>query len=171
MPDGTLLIRALEAGVQAVAKENSQASCRLAQSRAALQVDELPQPASIWDFSQCLLAEAETLVLMSSSAASPADAVPLKLKVIEAGDDDDDDNNNNNNNNNAGKKPGQEVGSTGIRALVDQHPKCPANRFGVKVAVVRESSASGVTLGKASATKQPTGGTVDPKGIANKNAR
>lgn len=164
MPDGTLLIRALEAGVQAVAKENSQASCRLAQSRAALQVDELPQPASIWDFSQCLLAEAETLVLMSSSAASPADAVPLKLKVIEAGDDD-------NNNNNAGKKPGQEVGSTGIRALVDQHPKCPANRFGVKVAVVRESSASGVTLGKASATKQPTGGTVDPKGIANKNAR
>ena len=165
MPDGTLLIRALEAGVQAVAKENSQASCRLAQSRAALQVDELPQPASIWDFSQCLLAEAETLVLMSSSAASPADAVPLKLKVIEAGDDD------NNNNNNAGKKPGQEVGSTGIRALVDQHPKCPANRFGVKVAVVRESSASGVTLGKASATKQPTGGTVDPKGIANKNAR
>ena len=163
MPDGTLLIRALEAGVQAVAKENSQASCRLAQSRAALQVDELPQPASIWDFSQCLLAEAETLVLMSSSAASPADAVPLKLKVIEAGDDD--------NNNNAGKKPGQEVGSTGIRALVDQHPKCPANRFGVKVAVVRESSASGVTLGKASATKQPTGGTVDPKGIANKNAR
>ena len=163
MPDGTLLIRALEAGVQAVAKENSQASCRLAQSRAALQVDELPQPASIWDFSQCLLAEAETLVLMSSSAASPADAVPLKPKVIEAGDDD--------NNNNAGKKPGQEVGSTGIRALVDQHPKCPANRFGVKVAVVRESSASGVTLGKASATKQPTGGTVDPKGIANKNAR
>ena len=151
--------------MQAVAKENSQASCRLAQSRAALQVDELPQPASIWDFSQCLLAEAETLVLMSSSAASPADAVPLKLKVIEAGDDDD------NNNNNAGKKPGQEVGSTGIRALVDQHPKCPANRFGVKVAVVRESSASGVTLGKASATKQPTGGTVDPKGIANKNAR
>lgn len=100
MPDGTLLIRALEAGAQAVAKENSQASFRLAQSRAALQVDELPQPASIWDFSQCLLAEAETLVLMRSSAASPADAVPLKLKVIEAGD-----------NNNAGKKPGQEVGS------------------------------------------------------------
>ena len=54
---------------------------------------------------------------------------------------------------------------------MDQHLKCPANGFGVKLAVVRESNASGVTLGKASATKQPTAGTVDPKGIANKNAR
>ena len=86
LPDGTLLIRALETGVQAVAKENSQASFRLAQSRAALQVDEMPHAATIWDFSQCLLAEAETLVLMSSSANSTTDAVPLKLKVMEAGD-------------------------------------------------------------------------------------
>ena len=101
LPDGTLLIRALETGVQAVAKENSQASFRLAQSHAALQVDEMPQAATIWDFSQCLLAEAETLVLMSSSATSTTDAVPLKLKVMETGD------------NAVGKKAPMEVGSNG----------------------------------------------------------
>ena len=101
LPDGTLLLRALETAVQVVAKENSQAAFRLAQSRSALKVDEIPEPGAIWDFSQCLLAEAETLVLMSSSASSPADTVPLKLKVMEAGD------------NVAGKTLTSEVGSTG----------------------------------------------------------
>ena len=101
LPDGTLLLRALETAVQMVAKENSQAAFRLAQSRSALKVDEIPEPGAIWDFSQCLLAEAETLVLMSSSASSPADTTPLKLKVIEAGD------------NVARKTSTLEVGSTG----------------------------------------------------------
>ena len=86
LPDGTLLLRALEPAVQHVAKENSQAAFRLAQSRAALQVDEQPQPHSIWDFSQCLLAEAEALVLMSSTVPTSADSPPLKLKVMEVED-------------------------------------------------------------------------------------
>ena len=101
LPDGTLLLRALESGVQLVAKENSQAAFRLAQSRAALQVDEIPEPASIWDFSQCLLAEAETLVLMSSTTSSSAETTPLKLKVMEANDT------------SAATKPQQEGNSTG----------------------------------------------------------
>lgn len=71
--------------MQIVAKENSQAAFRLAQSRAALRVDEMPQLEGIWDLSEWLLAEAETLVLMSSAAGQTTD-VPLKLKVIEAAD-------------------------------------------------------------------------------------
>eukprot|EP00435_Cladocopium_sp_Y103_P041411 s2731_g11.t1 len=86
LPDGTLLLRALEPAVQQVAKEDSQAAFRLAQSRSALPVDELPEPTSIWDFSQCLLAEAETLVLMNSSAIPATTTTPLKLKVMEAGE-------------------------------------------------------------------------------------
>ena len=86
LPDGTLLLRALEPAVQHVAKENSQAAFRLAQSRSTLQVDEQPLPATIWDFSQCLLAEAETLVLLNSSATSLSESPPLKLKVMEAND-------------------------------------------------------------------------------------
>ena len=100
LPDGTLLLRALEAAVQVVAKENSQAAFRLAQSRAALRVDELPQPQAIWDFSQCLLAEAETLVLLNSATSQTSD-VPLKLKVIDAAD------------NINGKKSGSDAGSSG----------------------------------------------------------
>ena len=82
LPDGTLLLKALEQGVQLVAKENSQAAFRLAQSRATLHVDEAPTPSTIWDFSQCLLAEAETLVLMNATATTPSEAVPLKLKQM-----------------------------------------------------------------------------------------
>ena len=100
LPDGILLLRALESGVQLVAKENSQAAFRLAQSRALLQVDEQPQPSSIWDFSQCILAEAETLVLMSSSLTLHAEAPPLKLKTMEV-------------DNNQNKRPGQDQSSSG----------------------------------------------------------
>ena len=102
LPDGTLLIRALEVGVQQVAKENSQAAFRLAQSRSALKVDEQPEPTTIWDFSQCLLAEAETLVLMNSSLTVHADPPPLKLKVFDAGDG-----------NSGFKKAGQEAATNG----------------------------------------------------------
>ena len=55
LPDGTLLTKALEQGVQLVAKENSQAAFRLAQSRATLHVDEAPNPSTVWDFSVFLL--------------------------------------------------------------------------------------------------------------------
>eukprot|EP00435_Cladocopium_sp_Y103_P030555 s975_g7.t1 len=84
LPDGTLLLRALEGAVQQVAREDSQAAFRLAQSRSVLRVDELPRMEAVWDFSQCLLAEAETIQLMNTSSSATTSATPLKLKVMEA---------------------------------------------------------------------------------------
>eukprot|EP00435_Cladocopium_sp_Y103_P020967 s3762_g5.t1 len=84
LPDGTLLLRALEGAVQQVAPEDSQAAFRLAQSRSVLRVDELPRMEAVWDFSQCLLAEAETIQLMNTSSNATTFATPLKLKVMEA---------------------------------------------------------------------------------------
>ena len=85
IPDGCLLIKALEPVVQFLAKEDSQASFRLAQSRAQLQVDERPDQVNIWQFSQCLLAEAETLTLFGASnkTSSTTAASPIKIKQLE----------------------------------------------------------------------------------------
>ena len=149
LPDGTLLLRALESGVQLVAKENTQAFS-LAQSRSALQVDEIPEPASIWDFSQCLLAEAETLVLMSSSTTSSAETTPLKLKVMEANDT------------SAPTKLQQEGSSTG---------KGRGGTADLAPAVALANSANGSTVGRASATKMPGVGIVVQKTIESKTAR
>ena len=85
IPDGCLLIKALEPVVQFLAKEDSQASFRLAQSRAQLQVDERPDQINIWQFSQCLLAEAETLTLFGASTktSSTTTTSPIKIKQLE----------------------------------------------------------------------------------------
>ena len=63
LPDSTLLLRALETAAQMVSKAETQASFRLAQSRVALQVDEKPDESRLWDYSQCLLAELDSLQL------------------------------------------------------------------------------------------------------------
>eukprot|EP00438_Fugacium_kawagutii_P010773 Skav218289 [mRNA] locus=scaffold2035:794479:803242:+ [translate_table: standard] len=88
VPDGTLLLHALEAGIQQIALKDSQATFRLAQARSQLGVDEQPSQDRVWRLSQCILAEAETLSLMSSSASStpvPATPVtPIKVKQIDA---------------------------------------------------------------------------------------
>ena len=59
LPNGVLLLKALEDAVQKIAKEDAQASFRLSTSRQQLALDERPTEQSIWSFSQCLLAEAE----------------------------------------------------------------------------------------------------------------
>ena len=61
LPDGILLLKALDGPVQQIAALDPQAAFRLAQSRSHLPRDERPTHASLWTFSQCLLAEAETL--------------------------------------------------------------------------------------------------------------
>ena len=61
-------MKALEPVIQFLAKEDSQASFRLSQSRSQLQVDEKPDHVNLWQFSQCLLAEAETLSLFGISS-------------------------------------------------------------------------------------------------------
>ncbi len=56
-----------------VAKADSQAAYRLATSRALLKVDEAPLPEVVYEFSQCILAEVETLPLMQSGVTVEED--------------------------------------------------------------------------------------------------
>jgi hypothetical protein len=78
-------MKALEPVIQFLAKEDSQASFRLSQSRSQLQVDEKPDHVNLWQFSQCLLAEAETLSLFgaSSKASSSTTSSPIKVKQLD----------------------------------------------------------------------------------------
>eukprot|EP00438_Fugacium_kawagutii_P033247 Skav228431 [mRNA] locus=scaffold1325:416500:425994:- [translate_table: standard] len=87
LPDGVLLLKALEGACQFIAKMDSQAAFRLAQSRSQLQVDEQPVVTSIWAYSQCLLAEAETLVLMSSSTTSASGDATIKVRQLDGAGD------------------------------------------------------------------------------------
>ena len=65
-----------------IAAQDSQASFRLAQSRLQLGIDQRPHHQGVWRFSQCLLAEAETLSLMiNAPIATPS---PIKVKQMEA---------------------------------------------------------------------------------------
>ena len=82
LPDGTLLLKALEPAVAQIASMDAQASFRLAQSRLQLGIDHQPLHAGIWRFSQCLLAEVETLSLMSTTPTSVPSAI--KVKQMEA---------------------------------------------------------------------------------------
>ena len=73
LPDGTLVMKTLEKAVQMVAKADSQAAYRLATSRALLKVDEAPLPEVVYELSQCILAEVETLQLMQSGVTVEED--------------------------------------------------------------------------------------------------
>ena len=66
LPDGTLLVKGLEGVAKLVANVDTQAAFRLAQSRAELAVDSMPSETAVWQYSQVLLAEAETLQLAQS---------------------------------------------------------------------------------------------------------
>ena len=85
LPDGVLLIKALETAVVQIAKEDAQAAFRLSTSRQQLALDQRPTEQSIWSFSQCLLAEAETLSLLkTSSTTSTSTSAPVRLKQMDA---------------------------------------------------------------------------------------
>ena len=85
LPDGVLLIKALETAVVQIAKEDSQAAFRLSTSRQQLALDERPMEHSIWSFSQCLLAEAETLSLLKTSSTTTTNVgTPVRLKQMDA---------------------------------------------------------------------------------------
>ena len=81
LPDGTLLLKALEHACSQVAALDTQASFRLAQSRLQLGVDQHPHHQAVWRFSQCLLAEAETLALMNATPS--VSTTPVKVKQLE----------------------------------------------------------------------------------------
>ena len=83
LPDGVLLVKALDEPLQKIANLDQQAAFRLSQSRMQLQLDEKPEHGSLWAFSQCLLAEAETLCLMATTPKTEQQS-SLKLKPMDA---------------------------------------------------------------------------------------
>ena len=83
LPDGVLLLKNLDLPQQKLGSMDNQAAFRLSQSRMELQLDQKPTQQSLWAFSQCLLAEAETLALFQSSTTATTDQSPLKLKQLQ----------------------------------------------------------------------------------------
>ena len=83
LPDGILLLKALDEPLQKIASMDPQAAFRLSQSRMQLQLDERPDHRNLWSFSQCLLAEAETLSLLQPASSNTAPQTPLKLKQMQ----------------------------------------------------------------------------------------
>ena len=78
LPDGTLLLKALEPAVIHISSLDAQAAFRLAQSRLQLGVDQQPHHDGVWRLSQCVLAEAETLSLMSSTPTTSTTTIKVK---------------------------------------------------------------------------------------------
>ena len=66
LPDGTLLVHALEAAATLLGRLDGQSGFRVASARSELKVDEQPTQDNVWAYSQVLLAEAETLQLASA---------------------------------------------------------------------------------------------------------
>ena len=85
VPDPIILLRALEPAVQLVSQLDAQATFRLAQSRAQLQVDARPEELTVWKYSECLLAELESLRLVQGSLASLKSGTP-NVKALQQQD-------------------------------------------------------------------------------------
>ena len=81
LPDGVLLLKALDGPIQQLGALDPQAGFRLSQSRMQLGLDERPAQEALWSYSQCLLAEAETLCLLQTQPEAPV--TPLKLKQLD----------------------------------------------------------------------------------------
>ena len=64
LPDPSVLLKALETPNQMVSKVDPQATFRLSQARVSLDIDASPTTTSVWDFSECLLAELDSLILL-----------------------------------------------------------------------------------------------------------
>ena len=83
VPDPIILLRALEPAVQLISQLDAQATFRLAQSRAQLQVDARPEESSVWSYSECLLAELESLRLLhGSTATSKSGTTPTTTPAV-----------------------------------------------------------------------------------------
>ena len=77
LPDGTLLLKGLEVTTKVLAGLDSQTAFRIAQSRSELAVDTALNASVLWQFSQVLLAEAETLQLTATTTSSKSTTNPL----------------------------------------------------------------------------------------------
>ena len=76
LPDPTLMVRSLDGPTQSVGAIDAQAAFRLSQMRSQLCLDEKPTQDTVYRYSQCILAEVETLVLTRAAAVSPGKASP-----------------------------------------------------------------------------------------------
>ena len=83
VPDPIILLKALEPAVQLISQLDAQATFRLAQSRAQLQVDARPDESSVWSYSECLLAELESLRLVhGASTMSNSGAISTTTPAV-----------------------------------------------------------------------------------------
>ena len=73
LPDSTVLMKALEEPMQLISKTDAQATFRLSQARAMLEVDSKPMVAR-WSFNECLLAELDSLLLTTGMDAAVKDS-------------------------------------------------------------------------------------------------
>ena len=83
VPDGTLMVYALESSAMALGKMDGQAAFRIASSRAQLGVDEKPEAETVLLYSQVLLAEAETLTLSGTSSTTSGTTATAKVKAMQ----------------------------------------------------------------------------------------
>ena len=84
LPDGTLLLRGLEGPTKTISQLDPQAAFRVAQSRSELSVDTTLTSSVLLQYSQVLLAEAETLQLVAATnAAGGSQTVTPKTKALQ----------------------------------------------------------------------------------------
>ena len=84
VPDGTLMVYALESSAMALGKMDGQAAFRIASSRAQLGVDEKPEAETVLLYSQVLLAEAETLTLSGTPSTTSVPTSTPKVKALQS---------------------------------------------------------------------------------------
>ena len=82
VPDPIILLKALEPAVQLISQLDAQATFRLAQSRAQLQVDARPEESSVWSYSECLLAELESLRLVHGATGVSNNAISTTTPAL-----------------------------------------------------------------------------------------
>ena len=81
LPDGVLLLTALDTPLHFLGTFSPSDLVSAGQSHIA--AHQQPTHQNLWAFSQCLLAEAETLALLKNAPSSTAEPSPLKLKQMQ----------------------------------------------------------------------------------------
>ena len=82
LPDPTVLLRALEEPMQWISRSDAQAIFRVSQTRAMLEVDSKPSLPAVWSFSECLLAELDSLLLVDSTAETGKEQSTSKTPAV-----------------------------------------------------------------------------------------
>ena len=84
VPDPTLLIKPLDEPTAFVCRLDAQAGFRLAQAHSDMALDAVPTKDKIWNFSQCIMAELESLVLMEGPGEHSGKKEKQQVRVAQA---------------------------------------------------------------------------------------